>query len=153
MRALALETNGTYLTLTNHSGIGDNHISPSAESSEIELLNALLLRIIQQFSDVNRCDQNENDFAQNTILDAQSAKNKPIAFSFTPNPTADLVTIRIEQPANEVFLFDTTGKLILYKTESATEYTLDLTGLPNAVYYLKVTLENQVFYGKIIKRN
>ncbi|MEN9335970.1 MAG: hypothetical protein RLZZ500_957 [Bacteroidota bacterium] len=153
MRALALETNGTYLTLTNHSGIGDNHISPSAESTKVEMLNELLLRIIQQFGAVNLCDQNEEDFAQNSILNEQSAKDKPITFSYAPNPTTDVVTIRIDIPAYEVFLYDTTGKLIFYKTDKATEYTLDLTGLPNAVYYLKVSTEEKVFYGKIIKRS
>ncbi|WP_264509869.1 carboxypeptidase-like regulatory domain-containing protein [Flavobacterium sp. N1719] len=153
MRALALETNGTYLTLTNHSGIGDNHIAPSAESTKVEMLNELLLRIIQQFGAVNRCDQKEEDFAQNSILNEQSAKDKPITFTYAPNPTTDLVTIRIDVPAHEVFLFDTTGKLIFYKTDKATEYTLDLTGLPNAVYYLKVATEEKIFYGKIIKRS
>ncbi len=153
MRALALETNGTYLTLTNHSGIGDNHIAPSAESTKVEMLNELLLRIIQQFGAVNRCDQKEEDFAQNSILNEQSAKDKSITFTYAPNPTTDLVTIRIDVPAHEVFLFDTTGKLIFYKTDKATEYTLDLTGLPNAVYYLKVATEEKIFYGKIIKRS
>lgn len=153
MRALALETNGTYLTLTNHSGIGDNHIAPSAESTKVEMLNELLLRIIQQFGAVNRCDQKEEDFAQNSILNEQSAKDKPITFTYAPNPTTDLVTIRIDVPAHEVFLFDTTGKLIFYKTDKATEYTLDLTGLPNAVYYLKVATEEKIFYGKISKRS
>lgn len=153
MRALALETNGTYLTLTNHSGIGDNHIAPSAESTKVEMLNELLLRIIQQFGAVNRCDQKEEDFAQNSILNEQSAKDKSITFTYAPNPTTDLVTIRIDVPAHEVFLFDTTGKLIFYKTDKATEYTLDLTGLPNAVYYLKVATEEKIFYGKISKRS
>lgn len=153
MRALALETNGTYLTLTNHSGIGENHITPSAESSKVEMLNELLLRIIQQFSAVNHCDQEEKDFAQNTLLDEQSAKDKPVTFTYAPNPTTDVVTLRVDQPASEVFLFDTTGKLIFYRTESATEYTLNLTGLPNAVYYLKIRIGEQTRYGKIIKQN
>lgn len=153
MRALALETNGTYLTLTNHSGIGENHITPSAESTKVEMLNELLLRIIQQFSAINHCDQEEKDFAQNTLLNEQSAQDKPITFTYAPNPTTDVVTLRIDQPASEVFLFDTTGKLIFYRTESATEYTLDLTGLPNAIYYVKVIVGDQSLYGKIIKQN
>jgi hypothetical protein len=153
MRALALETNGTYLTLTNHSGIGENHISPSAESSKVEILNELLLRIIQQFSAINHCDQEEKDFAQNTLFNEQSAKDKPITFTYAPNPTTDVVTLRVDQPASEVFLIDTTGKLIFYRTESATEYTLDLTGLPNAIYYVKVIVGDQTLCGKIIKQN
>ncbi|MCZ8145631.1 carboxypeptidase-like regulatory domain-containing protein [Flavobacterium sp.] len=153
MRALALETNGTYLTLTNHSGIGENHITPSAESTKVEMLNELLLRVIQQFSAINHCDQEEKNFAQNTLLDEQSAKDKLVTFTYAPNPTTAMVTLRVDQPASEVFLFDTTGKLIFYRTESATEYTLDLTGLPNAVYYLKIRIGEQTRYGKIIKQN
>jgi len=55
MRSLALATNGTYTFITNHSGIGSDHIAPSTDSYKVELLNNLLVRLIRDFSYMPSC--------------------------------------------------------------------------------------------------
>jgi hypothetical protein len=46
LRIIDVLTGGTYVYLTNHSGIGGDHIDPSAPKNRIELLNDLLFRLI-----------------------------------------------------------------------------------------------------------
>ncbi len=48
LRFLAIATNGTYVFITDHSGIGGSHLpaEPTIGPHEIELLNDLLVRII-----------------------------------------------------------------------------------------------------------
>jgi hypothetical protein len=153
MRAIALETNGTYLFITNHSGIGNDHIEPSTESYKVEMLNDLILRVIIQNCSVNSCDSAENGYSKNTKIEEQLTATNVIDFKYFPNPTQDIVTVSLSEKATELYLFDTTGKLLIYKTDASQEYQLDLSALPNAIYYLKVIVNGKELFGKIIKRN
>jgi hypothetical protein len=51
MRFLAVVTNGTYVFITDDSGIGNDHLEPSVGPYEVELLNELLVRLINQYSE------------------------------------------------------------------------------------------------------
>lgn len=46
MRLLGNATNGTYVFITNHSGIGNDHLEPSIGEYEVEFLNDLMVRLI-----------------------------------------------------------------------------------------------------------
>lgn len=153
MRAIALETNGTYLFITNHSGIGNDHIEPSTESYKVEMLNDLILRVIIQNCSVNSCRSEENTYSQNKKIEEQLTKENAIDLKYFPNPTRDTITITLNEEATALYLFDTTGKLILYKTNKSKEYKLDLGALPNAIYYLKVLVNDKELVGKILKQN
>ncbi len=49
-RTMTLVNNGTYVAITNHSGIGDNHIDPSIDVSlKIEYLDECLIRLIKYY--------------------------------------------------------------------------------------------------------
>jgi hypothetical protein len=55
MRSFALATNGTYVFLTNNSGVGGDHIVPTTDSYDVEKLNDLLLRLFTQFTYAPDC--------------------------------------------------------------------------------------------------
>jgi hypothetical protein len=48
MRSLAIATNGTYTFLTDDSGIGNSHLKPTIGKFDVELLNALMVRVISE---------------------------------------------------------------------------------------------------------
>lgn len=48
MRSLAVSTNGTYIFITGDSGIGGEHLVPTVGTFEVELLNQLLIRVINE---------------------------------------------------------------------------------------------------------
>jgi len=48
MRSLSILTNGTYVFLTNHSGIGGDHLEPVTDSYEVFALNDLLVKIVNE---------------------------------------------------------------------------------------------------------
>jgi len=62
MRSLALCTNGTYLFLTDHSGIGSSHIEPTIDEYEIELLTERLSSIIKANIYYPECDEEEPEY-------------------------------------------------------------------------------------------
>jgi hypothetical protein len=49
-RFFAAATNGTYVFITNDSGIGGDHIAATVGNYEVELLNALMVRLINKYT-------------------------------------------------------------------------------------------------------
>jgi hypothetical protein len=50
LRFTAISTDGTYVFLTNHSGVGGDHIEATVGEYEVELLNELIVRLINQYA-------------------------------------------------------------------------------------------------------
>ncbi len=50
MRYFAIATNGTYIFITDHSGIGGDHLEPTTGDYQVELLDDLLVRLITEYS-------------------------------------------------------------------------------------------------------
>jgi len=51
MRFISTSTNGSYVFITNHSGIGNEHIEATVGDYEVEFLNDLMVRLIKQYSE------------------------------------------------------------------------------------------------------
>jgi hypothetical protein len=90
MRSLALATNGTYVFLTNHSGIGGDHIEPSTDTYEVELLNELLVRLCTQYTSVPGCDT-----PVNTVQKSDTLVIKGNVLVMNPGDTTNKVTSKV----------------------------------------------------------
>jgi len=51
LRFFATATGGTYVFITNDSGIGGDHIAASVGEYQVELLNELIVRLIKKYTD------------------------------------------------------------------------------------------------------
>ncbi len=51
MRFLAISTNGTYVFISNDSGIGNSHLVPTVGQYQIEFLNNLMVRLINKYAE------------------------------------------------------------------------------------------------------
>ena len=49
MRMTAIRTHGTYVFITDDSGIGGEHLEPTVGEYEVEFLSDLLVRLIGRF--------------------------------------------------------------------------------------------------------
>lgn len=56
MRCTALLTNGTYLFLTDHSGVGNKHMDPTTDSYTVYTLQELMINVIKRFTTIPDCD-------------------------------------------------------------------------------------------------
>ena len=54
MRFFSISTNGTYVFITNDSGIGNEHLQPTIGKYEVEHLNSLMVRLINKYIKVNQ---------------------------------------------------------------------------------------------------
>lgn len=51
MRFIAMYTNGIYVFITDHSGIGNKHLEPSVGEYQVEKLSDLMVRLIKKYSE------------------------------------------------------------------------------------------------------
>ena len=147
MRSMALATNGTYLFLTDDSGIGGAHIKPTTDEFKVELLNELLQRIIEQMCFVNTCEE-------------KIKKEEPVSIytniekvKVFPNPTPGPVTLETGKELKEIFVADFTGKILmrLEVKEIKKQYKIDLSNFPSATYFVRyITKENKTGAEKVV---
>ncbi len=162
MRAIALLTNGTYVFLTDDSGIGDSHIKPTTDEYTVELLNDLLIRLIIQYTSSTNCSVTADlpqadtlvikskeyvpEIDSTEITDTTNSVNDPIevqdkkSFEWKcfPNPTTGIIHIVSEEELSDFYVCDVSGKIILrHSVSGETETTLDLTPYPMGVYFIR----------------
>lgn len=87
LRCMALATNGTYVFLTDHSGVGGTHLKPSTDAYDVEPLNQLLVRLIREYSRSNSCDPGNSQTPEDTtrVIIAHETLDQTKTFSATSN--------------------------------------------------------------------
>ena len=90
------------------------------------------------------------------VTELEEAKDIDLIYSAYPNPTTDLLTLKIENYNNTNLsykLFDINGKLIENKKTESSETSIFTGNLMPAAYFLKVIEGNKVVKTfKIIKK-
>jgi len=91
-----------------------------------------------------------------SIIDGvEEAKDIALATFAYPNPTVDLLTLKVVNYNVENLsyaLSDINGKLLVYQKIIGNETTIEMKNYPNAIYFLKVVHgEKEVKLFKIIK--
>jgi hypothetical protein len=139
MRCIALATNGSYVFLTDDSGIGNPHIKPTTDEFKVELLNNLLQRLIGEMTYVASCNDNKRAEPVNEF------ESKDIKVSVYPNPTKGNITIEYSELIKEIFITDFTGK-ILMKVDVSTKKAktqVNLGQYPSETYLVKYYIKDK----------
>ncbi|MEM0995352.1 MAG: T9SS type A sorting domain-containing protein, partial [Bacteroidota bacterium] len=155
MRTLALMTNGTYVFLTDDSGIGNGHIKPTTDSYEVELLNDLLVRLIYQYTYVPKCDDRDLQALEapdtNLINDSKDEVLSKISWKYFPNPTDGLLNVHLKGKLDHLFLTDFAGKILQrHDLNDVGQLELDLGNFPSGIYYLKAINGEADLSAKVI---
>ena len=176
MRSMALATNGNYIFLTDHSGIGDKHIAPSTDKFDVETLNILLIRLLQQYIFMPECNQTVNttridslqhnqpdstskdsSFVQNPNPAKDSTRtvnNKPDDWflKYYPNPCRGILKVEINANISELYIADINGKLLMKIPVASDEHykEIDMSNYPAGVYFLRYCVDGKCKSGKFV---
>ncbi len=176
MRSMALATNGNYIFLTVHSGIGDKHIAPSTDKFDVETLNILLIRLLQQYIFMPECNQTVNTARIDSLQHNQpESTNKDSSFVQNPNPAKDstgtvynkpddcflkyypnpcrgILKVEINASISELYIADINGKLLMKIPVASDEHykEIDLTNYPAGVYFLRYCVDGKFKSGKFV---
>lgn len=79
---------------------------------------------------------------------AQTTEGSLLIF---PNPTLDLITIKSENPVENLLVVNSLGQIIIQKNNSGNKVDIDLRGYPEGVYYLRLKQVNGIINKRIVK--
>lgn len=123
MKYMAIATNGTYVFITDHSGIGNAHLDPVVENYEVEKLNELLLRLIQNYAHSDDCEP----------LILKSKRDIKVY----PNPTSNYITVESEIPMEIIEVHSNSGKLLIsVEVDKARKAKIDLSPYVDGMYII-----------------
>ncbi|NPA44029.1 MAG: T9SS type A sorting domain-containing protein, partial [Chlorobi bacterium] len=169
MRSIALATNGTYVFLTDDSGIGNSHIKPTTDEFQVELLNDVFIRLINQYLTIPECNEdvifNEKEIKDTLFItdnnekidtaktDIDTIKQEIGKVKYYPNPTFDILNIEIVGNIEEMFLADVSGKILQrFNVKNQNRFQINLNKFPAGIYFIQYK-NNEIWKtGKIIKR-
>jgi len=161
MRSFALATNGTYLFLTDDSGIGAKHIKPTTDEFEVELLNDLIVRIIENFIYVPPCElPNMEEVAENESENTLEEDKKEVVveeelksdeakedisdeipvleLKLYPNPCKSNLFVEAGDQKGLLFLTDLSGKILERIPYIEHEKAIfDMQAFPNGIYFVR----------------
>ncbi|MFD1875645.1 carboxypeptidase-like regulatory domain-containing protein [Hymenobacter bucti] len=149
MRSLALATNGTYVFLTDESGVGNAHLKPTTDKFDVELLNTLLVKLIAKYAYTADCQTTSTRPARTLaghyqqVADTTAGAAKPrrrskdYAWKCYPNPTPDELHVELAGEVPELFITDVTGKLVLRAVPAHHRATIQLSNVATGIYFLR----------------
>jgi hypothetical protein len=139
MRSIALATNGSYVFLTDDSGVGDKHIKPTTDNYRVELLNDLLQRVISEMIFVVPC---ADDQKAGEPIPSKDNVAKVVVY---PNPSPGRITIKSGEKIKELFVADFTGKLLekINLSSQSENWQIDLGRYPSGTYLVEYFTENK----------
>lgn len=109
LRALALSTNGHYTFLTNHSGIGGAHLEPTASVYQVEKLNDLLVRLVDQALVAPFC---AGKVPEEFFVEQETPEATLETLTVFPNPAYKTVKVTIPEGVSQLLITDTNGRLV-----------------------------------------
>jgi hypothetical protein len=109
MKFFGLATNGTYVFLTDHSGIGGKHIAPTTDEYKVEPLNNLLVRLITEYTTIQTCEGKSEIRFEN---DPQQQPGPMMQALYYPNPAVDQFTLELPFEVQSVTIYDSEGKAV-----------------------------------------
>ena len=166
MRNIALLTNGTYVYLTDFSGIGESHSKPSTDKIDHAKLNSILKSVIRNFTRTFVCPANANEALSDSVEadkyleekldetvkgfvhDADKDLNSKLVIS--PNPGPGYIVVRSNNVLKEIQIFDSYGKALQKFPADSKEVSLDLTNFPSGQYILIGIGKTKDSYGKLM---
>lgn len=167
LRSMALATNGTYVFLTDDSGIGNAHIKPSTDKYDVESLNDLMIRLVLQYTQMPNCsnDSWEKEYKKEQPIDkfvpnpydqkpekkADKLKNKDVMKVY-PNPCSSILKIDIKQDVKDLCIVDISGKILMKLKPNKDEVLeVDISVYSAGIYFVKTYYKGRWFTEKVIK--
>ncbi len=145
MKSFAIATGGTYVFLTDDSGIGNPHIEVTAEDFEVEFLNDLMVKLINRYTR-EMCEaedrwnpENPNDPQQYNDL------------SFHPNPAGDHIMLTLADNADQLVITTASGQLVKeYGFWQKGTSRLNVGDLSAGVYFIQCVVGDKTISQQLI---
>ncbi len=147
MKFFGLATNGTYVFLTDHSGIGGKHLEPTSDEYKVEPLNELLVRLITEYTAIETCEGK----SQIVFTGDPQQQGQTWQASYYPNPATSQFTLELPAAVQSVTLYDAEGKAVrkLEKPQAGAN-VVTISDLSEGFYTIRILKDGQMQSGKLM---
>ncbi len=139
MKYLAISTNGNYVYITDHSGIGNAHEKPTGVKENVQYLNDLMVDIINENTKWEGCkdaDTNNPNTPQPGTVEILTHGQWQV--QVYPNPATDKIMIKSNELPDEIGIYDLTGNLIKKVEQLQPEKnTISVNEMSTGVYIVR----------------
>lgn len=149
MKFFGLATNGTYVFLTDHSGIGNKHLEPTTDEYKVEPLNDLLVRLITEYTTIETCEgKSEIRFADDPQQQQQGQNWQ--AFYY-PNPASNRFTLELPFDVQSVAIYNAEGKAVrkMEKPQGG-RHEVVVSDLAAGFYTIRILKDGRMQSGKLM---
>lgn len=153
MKYLAIATNGTYVYLTDHSGIGNSHLKPTGVKEDVGYLNDILVKIVNDNLKIEGCEINNNAVSPNLQPGTVEIKtNGQWQVQFYPNPAVNEIKLKSTEGVSEVSVVSLRGQTLLNKKYDTPlkEIKMEVSNFNSGVYVVTVKKGEQVITCKMM---
>lgn len=158
MRSMAVVTGSSYVALTDDSGVGNGHVTPTASKIDVQSLSNIILDLVMRSVDDKSCEEAyellEDRIAPELALNKSkgaSWENKNI--EVFPNPTSGEFKIKGDKKnIAQVFICDSAGRIV--KKCDIAEGAFDISAFADGNYFVLCQDKQGAFSSsQLIKTN
>lgn len=136
MKFTSILTNGTYVFITDDSGIGNSHLDPVVENYKVEKLNELLIRLIEGYSQEVDCEVYIEKIWTGKVF---------------PNPATEWIHVNELKKGDIIQLISPSGKILTTASARDTHrLTLKISDFIPGSYFLRITRADNVISKPIL---
>lgn len=149
MKQMAALTEGDYIYITDHSGVGNSHIKPTGGESSVDLLKNQLEKVIRKYTENKDCSDSVKPYEPDpqTLI---FGDDQIIIQSF-PNPAYSFIDIHSNVTILSVSVYALNGQLVKnIETVGDNRYRLDVRDIDKGMYILSVKTSGKVYTSKIL---
>ena len=136
MKFMAMLTNGTYVFITDDSGIGDAHLDPVVDDYEVEKLNDCLVRLITQYSKSYSCDAETQD--------------DNVTVNVYPNPATQFINVKATSVPDKINIYSSNGMMVKTISPTEKETRIEMEDFVNGIYTISIIIGDKIESKQII---
>lgn len=150
MKQLAIATNGEYLYITDHSGVGGGHLKPTGVKENVDLLTNQMIKVLKKFCLTPDCNPNQEPANPQQDPNFVNFGNKEVIIQCYPNPATDFLDFESNQEINEISIRSFSGQLILNVKPSDKKYRLKIPQIKPGIYVVTAIINQRYYTTKIV---
>ena len=137
MKFMAMMTNGTYVFITDDSGIGNAHLDPVVKDYEVEKLNDCIVRLITQYGKSYSCD-------------ADIRSTSDVDIKIYPNPSTQFINVSTNVIPDKIKVLSANGMMVKSIKPSDKNTRIEMDDLVNGVYTVAIYIDDKVESRQVI---
>lgn len=137
MKYMAIATQGEYVYITDHSGIGSTHEKPTGVKENVQFLNDLMVDIIAKNTAWDGCSDSTPN-TQNNPSTVELVTQGQWQAQFYPNPATDYIIVKSNIVPDKIVVRNIAGAVVAEITQTTEKTRIETANFSTGVYIVQL---------------